>query len=114
MTEFARYTQSQGVQIAYHHHMGTVIESAQDVDNLMEHTGPEVGLLLDTGHLTFAGADPVAVAKRWISRINHVHCKDIRPDVLKDVKTVRRVFRCGAERRLYRARRWLCGLSGGV
>ncbi|MBF4443047.1 myo-inosose-2 dehydratase, partial [Vibrio anguillarum] len=33
LTEFAQYTQSQGVQIAYHHHMGTVIETAQDIDN---------------------------------------------------------------------------------
>lgn len=55
LTAFARYTQALGVQIAYHHHMGTVIESAQDIDNLMIHTGEEVGLLLDTGHLTFAG-----------------------------------------------------------
>lgn len=86
LTEFARYTQSQGVQVAYHHHMGTVIESEQDVDNLMKHTGPEVGLLLDTGHLTFAGANPVAVAERWADRINHVHCKDIRADVMADCK----------------------------
>ena len=86
LTEFAKYTQSQGVQIAYHHHMGTVIETAEDIDNLMKHTGPEVGLLLDTGHLTFAGADPVAVAERWVDRINHVHCKDVRQDVLADVK----------------------------
>lgn len=85
LTEFARYTQSQGVQVAYHHHMGTVIETEQDVDNLMEHTGPEVGLLLDTGHLTFSGGDPLAVAKRWAHRINHVHCKDIRQEVLADV-----------------------------
>ncbi|MCG3722025.1 myo-inosose-2 dehydratase [Vibrio cincinnatiensis] len=86
LTEFAQYTQSQGVQIAYHHHMGTVIETAQDIDNLMKHTGPEVGLLLDTGHLTFAGEDPVKVAQCWAKRINHVHCKDIRKDVLADVK----------------------------
>ena len=86
LTEFARYTQSQGVQIAYHHHMGTVIETADDIDNLMTHTGPEVGLLVDTGHLTFAGADPLAVVTRWVSRINHFHCKDVRKDVLKDVK----------------------------
>ncbi|MDC9621290.1 myo-inosose-2 dehydratase [Xenorhabdus sp. XENO-7] len=92
LTEFARYTQSQGVQIAYHHHMGTVIESAEDVDYLMEYTGEEVGLLLDTGHLTFAGDDPLAVAKRWCARINHVHCKDIRPDVLKDVKNRKTSF----------------------
>lgn len=66
------------MQVAYHHHMGTVIESAEDLDNLMLHTGPEVGLLLDTGHLAFAGFDPLAVADLWISRINHVHCKDVR------------------------------------
>ncbi|MEG0097766.1 MAG: myo-inosose-2 dehydratase [Citrobacter sp.] len=92
LTEFARYTQQQGVQIAYHHHMGTVIESAEDVDNLMTHTGDEVGLLLDTGHLTFAGADPLAVAQRWASRINHVHCKDVRADVLADVKNRKTSF----------------------
>lgn len=92
LTEFAKYTLSQGVQIAYHHHMGTVIESAEDVDNLMKHTGDEVGLLLDTGHLTFAGANPVEVAKRWAKRIDHVHCKDIRPDVLKDVKNRKTSF----------------------
>jgi inosose dehydratase len=86
LTEFAQYTQSMGVQIAYHHHMGTVIETSDDIDNLMRHTGPEVGLLLDTGHLTFAGADPVKVAQNWAARINHVHCKDVRPDVLADVK----------------------------
>ncbi len=84
LTEFARYTQSQGVQVAYHHHMGTVVQSADEVDRLMSSTGPEVGLLLDTGHLTYGGSDPLAVAQRWIDRINHVHCKDIRANVLKD------------------------------
>ena len=84
LTEFARYTQSQGVQVAYHHHMGTVVQSADEVDRLMSSTGPEVGLLLDTGHLTYDGSDPLAVAQRWIDRIIHVHCKDIRAYVLKD------------------------------
>ncbi|MBS9423706.1 myo-inosose-2 dehydratase [Photorhabdus caribbeanensis] len=92
LTEFARYTQKQGVQIAYHHHMGTVIETEKDVDHLMENTGDEVGLLLDTGHLTFAGADPLAIAKRWAKRINHVHCKDIRLDVLNDIKNRKTSF----------------------
>ncbi|KAA1189331.1 myo-inosose-2 dehydratase [Photorhabdus heterorhabditis] len=92
LTEFARYTQEQGVRIAYHHHMGTVIETAEDIDHLMKNTGDEVGLLLDTGHLTFAGADPLAIAERWAKRINHVHCKDIRPDVLNDVKNRKTSF----------------------
>ncbi|MHA6963721.1 myo-inosose-2 dehydratase [Zobellella denitrificans] len=86
LTEFARYTLSQGVQLAYHHHMGTVIETEVEVDALMQHTGPELGLLLDTGHMTYAGGDPVAVAKRWARRINHVHCKDIRAQVLKEAR----------------------------
>lgn len=92
LTEFARYTQSQGVQIAYHHHMGTMIETELDIDLLMQHTGEEVGLLLDTGHLTFAGVDPVAVAARWAKRINHVHCKDVRPAVLAEVKNKKMSF----------------------
>ncbi|WP_432454930.1 MULTISPECIES: myo-inosose-2 dehydratase [unclassified Agarivorans] len=92
LTEFARYTRSQGVQVAYHHHMGTVIESAADIDQLMQHTGDEVGLLLDTGHLVFAGDDPLKVAKKWAHRINHVHTKDIRLDILADVKNRKTSF----------------------
>ena len=52
----------------------------------MEHTGDGVGLLMDTGHLSFAGGDPVSVIRRWGSRINHVHCKEVRADVLQRVK----------------------------
>jgi inosose dehydratase len=52
----------------------------------MKYTSPAVGLLLDTGHLTFAGGDPIAVQKRHADRIVHVHCKDLREAVLKDAK----------------------------
>jgi inosose dehydratase len=67
-----------GLAMAVHHHMGTAIESSDDIDRLMDGTRPSVGLLLDTGHLTFAGGDPVKTARKHIARINHVHCKDIR------------------------------------
>jgi inosose dehydratase len=77
-TAVAEQMQAKGVRMAVHHHMGTVVQSAEDVDRLMENTGPAVGLLLDTGHMTFAGGDPLAVAKRYADRIVHVHCKDIR------------------------------------
>jgi inosose dehydratase len=86
MTEVGKYLKTQGVTLAYHHHMGTVVETEAEIDKLMAVTGPEVGLLLDTGHLTFAGGDSVAVAKRHLKRIVHVHCKDLRPDVLKQAK----------------------------
>jgi inosose dehydratase len=77
-TEVAAYMREHGVQMAVHHHMGTVVESQGDIDRLLENSGDSVGLLLDTGHMTFAGGDPVAVARKYAPRIKHVHCKDIR------------------------------------
>ena len=72
----------QGVRIAFHHHMGTAIETAAEIDRLLSGTPPSVGLLLDTGHLAFAGENPALVARCWAGRVNHVHAKDVRPDVL--------------------------------
>jgi inosose dehydratase len=74
-----------GLQLVYHHHMGTVIQSGDDVHQLMRMTPPDVHLLLDTGHLTFAGADPVEFAVTYRHRISHVHAKDIRPAVMAAV-----------------------------
>jgi inosose dehydratase len=82
ITEMARHLKSRGLDLAYHHHMGTVIESEAEIDRLMAVAGPEAGLLLDTGHLTYAGGDPAALARRHARRIVHVHCKDVRRDVL--------------------------------
>jgi inosose dehydratase len=82
LNDVAYHLQRRGVRMAYHHHMGTVVETADEIDRLMQMTGPEVGLLLDTGHLTYAGGDPAAAAQRHAERIVHVHCKDIRRDVL--------------------------------
>ena len=77
---------SEGMQLVYHHHMGTVIETDNDVDRMMQLTRPAVHLLLDTGHLTFAGADPVAVTRKHRRRISHVHTKDVRAEVLAEVR----------------------------
>jgi len=85
MDQFARRLSDEGLKLAYHHHMGTLIQTESEIDRLMRSTGPDVGLLLDTGHLSFAGGDPLAVAGRHGGRIEHVHCKDVRADVLKDV-----------------------------
>lgn len=78
----AEWMAGEGVRMAFHPHMGTVIETAAEVDRLLSATPDSVGLLLDTGHLAYAGADPAAVARRWAHRVNHVHAKDVRPDVL--------------------------------
>ncbi|WP_431285639.1 myo-inosose-2 dehydratase [Humitalea sp. 24SJ18S-53] len=85
LSEMGRRLADRGLTLAYHHHMGTVIQSGAEIDRLMAETGPEVGLLLDTGHLTFAGGDPVRAAGDHAARIVHVHCKDIRDTVLRDV-----------------------------
>jgi len=86
LTEVAAATAEEGVRLAYHHHMGTVVQSAEDIDTLMAATGPEVGLLLDTGHAAFAGADPAALARRYAPRIVHVHAKDVRASVLAEAQ----------------------------
>jgi inosose dehydratase len=83
LTSLAERMEKEGLRMAYHHHMGTVVQSAVDVERLMAHTGPAVGLLLDTGHLTYAGADPVQIAETYAKRIVHVHCKDVRREVLE-------------------------------
>lgn len=80
-------------KIVYHHHMGTGVQTEEEIDRLMANTDPEkVSLLLDTGHLTFAGVDPMVIADKYYDRIAHVHLKDIRPDVLEQVKEEKMSF----------------------
>lgn len=73
-----------GITLAYHHHMGAYVESPQDVDKLMGLTDPAyVALLFDTGHAYFGGAgDPVTLLRKHVKRVVHVHCKDVRADVI--------------------------------
>jgi inosose dehydratase len=58
------------------------VQTEAEIDQMMRRTGPAVGLLLDTGHAAYAGIDPLALARRYAKRINHVHCKDVRRPVL--------------------------------
>ena len=83
LTVFAKHLLDNGVRLAYHHHMGAYVESPADVDQLMALTGEEVGLLFDTGHITFGGGDALTVLTKHIARICHVHCKDVRPNVIR-------------------------------
>lgn len=84
LTEVANYLAAEGVHMAYHHHMGTVIQSEEDVNRMMSGTGDNVRLLLDTGHMMYAGGSYMNLVKNWGKRINHVHCKDIRKNVYLD------------------------------
>ncbi|MDQ2696543.1 MAG: myo-inosose-2 dehydratase, partial [Pseudomonadota bacterium] len=86
LTRLAEHMLKRGVRMAFHYHMGTVVETAEEVDRLMENTGDAVGLLLDTGHITYAGGDPLALIRSHGSRICHVHCKDVRLERLEQAK----------------------------
>lgn len=78
---------SRGFRLCYHHHMGTVVQTAAETEYLMEHTTPgRVWLCYDTGHFTFAGEDPVAVLKKYADRVGHVHLKDMRLAVVKQAR----------------------------
>ena len=83
LSEVAKSVAGRGLKLCYHHHMGTVVQSKEDIDALMNETSEEVFLLLDSGHALFAGADPVSLAQTYAPRIGHVHCKDIRHGVMK-------------------------------
>ena len=72
-----------GVNISYHHHMGTVIQNECEIDLLMNSTSDSLKLLLDTGHLIYANIDPVNIFKKYKKRISHIHFKDIRQKILK-------------------------------
>jgi len=83
VSAFARYTLEHGVRLAYHHHMGSYVEAPGDVDRLLDNAGDAVGLLFDSGHMTFAGGDAVTMLQKYVARVCHVHCKDVRPEVVR-------------------------------
>lgn len=82
-----------GVALTFHHHMGTVVQSAAEVERMMQGTDPAyVSLLFDTGHFAYCDEDPLEMVKKYADRIRHVHLKDIRPDVVAKVKTEKMSF----------------------
>ena len=92
LTAFAEWCRGEGVPLAFHHHMGTAIETEAEIDALMDATGEAVGLLYDTGHLRFAGGDVLGVVQRHGRRITHVHMKDVRADVINGLDRERASF----------------------
>ena len=83
LSKFGEHLKAEyGITLGFHHHMGSYTQSGQDIDTLMANTSKDVGLLFDSGHAYFGGSDPVAVLKKHIDRVVHVHCKDVRQDVM--------------------------------
>lgn len=87
MNRLGEMADSMGMKLVYHHHMGTVVQTAAEIDKMMDMTDPDkFSLLFDSGHLAYCGEDYVEVLKKHVKRVKHVHLKDIRPDVVKKVK----------------------------
>lgn len=83
----AAFCAGQGITLVYHHHMGTVVQTGEEIDALMSATGPATKLLLDTGHAYFAGVDPLELAKSHMDRVRHIHIKNVRDDVMQQAIT---------------------------
>lgn len=93
LNKLGKIAQSYGISLTYHHHMGTVVQTAEETDRLMEMTDPGLfSLLYDTGHLAYCGEDVTEVLKKHVGRVKHVHLKDIRPEVVNKVRAERLSF----------------------
>jgi inosose dehydratase len=82
----AEFTSAQGITLVYHHHMGTIVESPDEIELFMANTGPHTHLLLDTGHSYFGGGDPTALAQKHMTRVAHIHAKNIRLSIMKQAR----------------------------
>jgi inosose dehydratase len=93
LNELGAIARKEGFQLCYHPHVGTGVETLPEIDRLMENTDPEnVKLLLDTGHLYYAGVDPLEVTQKYADRIKHVHLKNIRKPILDESIRQKRSF----------------------
>ena len=87
LNKLGKVARDMGIALTFHHHMGTVVQTAAEIDRMMENTDPELfSLLFDSGHLAYCGEDYMAVLKKYAKRIKHVHLKDIRPEKIEQVK----------------------------
>lgn len=87
LNELGRRAKAKGMKVCFHPHVGTGIETFKEIDRLMENTDPElVYLTFDTGHCTVAGENPVDILKKYVKRVGHVHVKDVRGDILEELK----------------------------
>lgn len=87
LNKLGKIAKDKGMILTFHHHMGTVVQTEEEIDRFMKAVDPElVYLLFDSGHLSFAGIDPEKVLKRYVDRVKHVHLKDIRSEMVEKSK----------------------------
>ena len=92
VTQFGEWCAEQGMPLSYHHHMAAVVETELELDAFMNNSGSGIPLLLDAGHLAFASGDPLRAIDKHHKRINHVHVKDVRMDVIRKLDRTKQSF----------------------
>ena len=99
LNKLGRIARDKGMTLTFHHHMGTVVQTKEEIDRMLRETDPElVFLLFDSGHLAYCGEDPLTVLKEHAARVRHVHLKDVRPAVVEQVRKERLSFLAGVRR----------------
>ena len=87
LNKLGKIAADRGFKLCFHHHMGTVVQTSEEVDRMMSNTDPNyVFLCYDTGHFTFAGEDPLTMLKKYVGRVGHVHLKDMRLPVVQKAR----------------------------
>ncbi|HBQ79303.1 MAG TPA: myo-inosose-2 dehydratase [Erwinia persicina] len=99
--ELAKLAAEKGMTVGLHHHMGTGIQTSAEVDRFMAETNEDVYLLFDTGHAYYSEGTQeamLAILTTYLPRINHVHLKDVRDEVVAQVKTQKLSFLDGVKK----------------
>jgi inosose dehydratase len=86
LSDMGRHLRDHGIALAYHHHAGSFVENEEEILRLIEGSSAEVGLLIDAGHLAYGGVDILRLTRRLAERVVHVHCKDVRAQVLEQAR----------------------------
>ena len=84
LNKLGKIAKDKGMVLTFHHHMGTVVQTEEEIDRFMDSVDKDlVYLLFDSGHLSFAGIDPEKVLRKYVDRVRHVHLKDLRKSVVE-------------------------------
>ena len=87
LSVLARYLEDRGLRLAYHFHLGTVVDDEKDIERFIAHTDPRVGFVVDTGHAALGGIDAERLIRSHPDRVAHVHTKDVRRRIFDDLGT---------------------------
>ncbi len=102
LNELGRRAKRKGMKVCFHYHVGTGVQNPEEIDKIMSLTDPElVYMLFDTGHATVGGGDAVAILKKYMDRVGHIHVKDVRKEILKQVQDGDQSFLWGVKNGMF-------------